>query len=145
MNKRRNSFFDTNIIAQQCITIGMLLWFFKNEINNCEILLVEISLGLIRSSKTTVLLHSSVPPFLRSSGIVAFILLSLLFLLHLSYCLLRYSFLKFSVWWLKFLLHENELTSTPPPPPDSAYRICYNMANYGWISDFKMSIDIGSR
>ena len=30
----------------------------------------------------------------------------------------------------------------PPPPPDSAYRICYNMANYGWISDFMMSIDI---
>ena len=29
----------------------------------------------------------------------------------------------------------------PPPPPDSAYRICYNMANYGWISDFKMSME----
>jgi len=30
---------------------------------------------------------------------------------------------------------------TPPPPPDSAYRICYKMANYGRISDFKMSME----
>ena len=37
---------------------------------------------------------------------------------------------------------EAEEAEDPPPPPDSAYRICYNMANYGWISDFKMSIDI---
>ena len=29
----------------------------------------------------------------------------------------------------------------PPPPPDFAYRICYKMANYGRISDFKMSME----
>ena len=44
--------------------------------------------------------------------IVAFILLKQLFLLHLSYCLLWYSFLKFSVWWLQFLQQENEFTVT---------------------------------
>ena len=27
------------------------------------------------------------------------------------------------------------------PPPDSAYRICYKMANYGQISDFKISME----
>ena len=30
----------------------------------------------------------------------------------------------------------------PPSPPDSAYRICYKMANYGWISDFKMFMEV---
>ena len=30
----------------------------------------------------------------------------------------------------------------PPPPPDSAYRICYKMANYGQISGFKISIEV---
>ena len=29
-------------------------------------------------------------------------------------CLLWNLFLKFSVWWLQFLWHENELTVTPP-------------------------------
>ena len=51
----------------------------------------------------------SIPELLHHPGsiyriwnikIVAFILLKQLFLLHLSYCLLWYSFLKFSVWWL---------------------------------------------
>ena len=39
-------------------------------------------------------------------------------------------------------MREKEKAEDPPPPPDSAYRICYKMANYGLISDFKMSIDI---
>ena len=34
-----------------------------------------------------------------------------------------------------------EAEEDPPPPPDSAYRICYKMANYGRISDFKMSME----
>ena len=34
-----------------------------------------------------------------------------------------------------------EAQEDPPPPPDSAYRICYKMANYGQISDFKMSME----
>ena len=28
-----------------------------------------------------------------------------------------------------------------PPLPDSAYRICYKMAHYSWISDFKMCME----
>ena len=37
-----------------------------------------------------------------------------LFILLHALCLLWNSCLKFSVWWLQFLLHENELTMTPP-------------------------------
>ena len=36
---------------------------------------------------------------------------------------------------------EAEEAEDPPFPPDSAYRICYKMANYGRISDFKMSME----
>ena len=35
---------------------------------------------------------------------------------------------------------EAEETKDPPSPPDSAYRICYKMAKYGRILDFKMSM-----
>ena len=38
-------------------------------------------------------------------------------------------------------MKEKEEAEDPPPPLDSAYRICYKMANYGRISDFKMSIE----
>ena len=37
---------------------------------------------------------------------------------------------------------EAKEAEDPPPPPDSAYRICYKMANYGRISDFKMSMEV---
>merc|ERR1712082_292801 len=50
------------------------------------------------------------------------ILLNHLFLLHLSYCLLCNSFIKFSLRWPKFLQHENELQlshTLPPPLPYS--------------------------
>ena len=44
---------------------------------------------------------------------------------------------------------EAEEAEDPHPPPDSAYRICYRMANYGQISDFKMfmvyNMDIHTR
>ena len=36
---------------------------------------------------------------------------------------------------------EAEEAEVPTLPPDSAYRICYKMANYGRISDFKMSME----
>ena len=37
---------------------------------------------------------------------------------------------------------EAEEAEDPHPPPDSAYRICYRMANYEQISDFKMSMEV---
>jgi len=38
---------------------------------------------------------------------------------------------------------EAEEADNPPTPspPDSAYRICYKIANYGQISDLKMSME----
>ncbi len=36
---------------------------------------------------------------------------------------------------------EAEEAEDPPPSPDSAYRICYTVANYGRISDFKLSLE----
>ena len=36
---------------------------------------------------------------------------------------------------------EAEEVENLPSPPDCAYRMCYKMANYGQISDFKMSME----
>ena len=38
-------------------------------------------------------------------------------------------------------MKEKEEAEDPPPPPDSVYRICYKIANYGRISDYKMSME----
>ena len=50
-----------------------------------------------------------------------------------------------SVFFFLYILNVIELSTSvgnpPLHPPDSAYRICYKMANYGRISDFKMSME----
>ena len=53
------------------------------------------------------------------------IVLNHLFLLHLSYCLLWNSFIKFTLWWPQFLQHEKELQlSHILPPPVLHYKYC---------------------
>ena len=80
----------TNICSYFVFILCIYIWFVKYIQYNTVVVLSVRPLSLI--------FHPT------------FILLSLLFLLHLSYCLLWYSFLKFFIWWLPFLLHENEVT-----------------------------------
>ena len=35
-----------------------------------------------------------------------------------------------------------EAKDLPTSPPNFAYRICYKIAKYRWISDFKMSMEV---